>query len=121
LLPATGRALAVGRAASVFGPPGRLCYPAFPALLLRRPVGLLVVDEAHCVSQWGHDFRPDFLSLGNAIDDLGRPPVLALTATATSAVIEDIKTQLHIENAAVVNTGFYRTNLRLNVLPVDGE
>src|SRR5262249_55582024 len=85
------------------------------------PVGLFVVDEAHCVSQWGHDFRPDFLTLRDAIDDLGRPPVLAMTATATPAVIDDIRSRLGIPEADVVHTGFYRPNLQLSVLRVSGE
>src|SRR5262245_8409115 len=114
-------AIAAGRADFVFGTPERLADPAFRELLRRRPVGLFVVDEAHCISQWGHDFRPDFLTLGDAIDDLGRPPVLALTATATPAVIDDVLMRLRIPDAAVVHTGFYRTNLHLSVFPVTGE
>src|SRR6266850_21021 len=62
--------------------------------LLTRNVALFVVDEAHCVSQWGHDFRPDYLTLGSVVKRLGRPPVLALTATATAEVRADIARQL---------------------------
>ena len=73
------------------------------------------------MSQWGHDFRPDFLALGEAIDALGRPAVLALTATATEDVIDDIRRTLRIPDAEIVHTGFYRPNLELGVIPVAGE
>jgi ATP-dependent DNA helicase RecQ len=114
-------AIAAGRADFVFSTPERLANPEFRELVRRRPVGLFVVDEAHCISQWGHDFRPDFLTLAGAIDDLGRPPVLALTATATPAVIRDICARLCIPDAEVVHTGFYRPNLRLSVQYAYGE
>jgi ATP-dependent DNA helicase RecQ len=113
-------AIVDGRADFVFSTPERLADPSFRELLRRRPVGLFVVDEAHCVSQWGHDFRPDFLTLGDAIDDLGRPPVLALTATATPTVINDICSRLCINNADVVHTGFYRPKIHLAVVSVRG-
>jgi ATP-dependent DNA helicase RecQ len=74
-----------------------------------------VVDEAHCVSQWGHDFRPAYLAIRDAIRTLGRPPVLALTATATPDVIADILKQLDIEDALVVNHGIERPNLFFEV------
>jgi ATP-dependent DNA helicase RecQ len=114
-------AIAAGRAAFIFTTPERLADPAFRERIRRRTVGLFVVDEAHCVSQWGHDFRPDFLTLCDVIDDLGRPPVLALTATATPAVIDDILARLRIPDAQVVHTGFYRPNLTLSVVRTYGE
>ena len=83
--------------------------------LLTRKVSLFVVDEAHCVSQWGHDFRPDYLTLGSIIKRLGRPPVLALTATATRAVRDDIVRQLGMTDPLLTVTGFARPNLRLEV------
>jgi ATP-dependent DNA helicase RecQ len=113
--------IAVGRAAIVYTTPERLADPRFRELLKARQVALFVVDEAHCVSQWGHDFRPDYLALGEAIDDLGRPPVMALTATATPDVIADILAQLRMPEAEVVHTGFYRPNLDLHVVPARGE
>jgi ATP-dependent DNA helicase RecQ len=114
-------AIAAGQAAFVFCTPERLADASFRALLRTRPVALFVVDEAHCISQWGHDFRPDFLSLRDAIDDLGRPTVLALTATATPAVIDDIRCRLDICGAKVVHTGFSRPNITLSVLSVSGD
>ena len=83
--------------------------------LLSRRVGLFVVDEAHCVSQWGHDFRPDYLMLGSIVKRLGRPPILALTATATDEVRRDVARQLGMEDPVVTITGFARPNLRFEV------
>src|SRR5206468_886695 len=83
--------------------------------LLSRSVSLFVVDEAHCVSQWGHDFRPDYLMLGSIVKRLGRPPILALTATATDEVRRDIARQLGMDEPVVTITGFARPNLRFEV------
>src|SRR5688572_23974468 len=83
--------------------------------LLTRKVALFIVDEAHCVSQWGHDFRPDYLTLGSVVKRLGRPPVLALTATATQEVRDDIARQLGMKDPLITITGFARPNLRFEV------
>jgi ATP-dependent DNA helicase RecQ len=95
--------------------PERLENPDYLDILKRSGVSLIVVDEAHCVSQWGHDFRPAYLAIRDAIRMLGRPPVLALTATATPDVITDILKQLDIEDALVVNHGIERPNLFFEV------
>jgi ATP-dependent DNA helicase RecQ len=115
-------ALEKNRLEFVYVTPERLAKPEFLDLLHKQErIDLFVVDEAHCVSRWGHDFRPEYLALGGAIDNLGRPPVLALTATATGDVVEDILAQLRIPDAQVVHTGFYRENLDLEVIPVADE
>jgi ATP-dependent DNA helicase RecQ len=95
--------------------PERLATEDFRDTLNRTTIDLVVVDEAHCVSQWGHDFRPAYLEIKDAIRNLGRPPVLALTATATREVIDDVLERLGIPKAHIVNTGVYRDNLQLEV------
>ncbi len=80
-------------------------------------ISLLVVDEAHCIAQWGHDFRPAYLAIGEARRALGNPPVLALTATATEEVKQEILASLHAESAAIVDIGTERTNLFFAVHP----
>ncbi len=115
------RAIAAGSIEFVYTTPERLSDPDFRALLKQIKIDLFVVDEAHCVSQWGHDFRPEYMALGDAINALGKPPVLALTATATPDVVDDILRRLDIVDAEVVHTGFYRPNLKLATIPVKGE
>ena len=80
-------------------------------------VSLLAVDEAHCISEWGHDFRPSYLRMRDVRDRLGAPPTMALTATATPEVRKDIATQLALRNPTVIVTGFDRTNLHYHVIP----
>jgi ATP-dependent DNA helicase RecQ len=105
----------------VFTTPERLADATFVQTLRRTKIDLLVVDEAHCISQWGHDFRPAFLGLGAALHALGDPPLLALTATATPDVIEDIRKQLGRPRMQVVQAALYRPNLRFEVRQVTNE
>jgi ATP-dependent DNA helicase RecQ len=100
----------------VYVTPERLADPAQLETLRGLTLHLFVVDEAHCVSQWGHDFRPAYLGLREAIAALGRPPVMALTATAPPRVVDDIRVQLGLRgDALVVSTGVERENLFLEV------
>jgi ATP-dependent DNA helicase RecQ len=107
-----------GASRIVFCTPERLTNPDFLAVLKAIEISLLVVDEAHCISQWGHDFRPAYLEIGAAVAALDRPPVLALTATATEDVVEDIAHQLGARRINVINTGIYRPNLHYRVQQV---
>jgi ATP-dependent DNA helicase RecQ len=105
----------------VFTTPERLTDPEFLATLRGTTIDFIVIDEAHCISQWGHDFRPSYLALRAAIQELGDPPILALTATATEEVIEDVKQQLGRPRMRVFDTGIYRPNLELQVEHVSGD
>ena len=108
-------AIATGKVDFVFATPERLEDGTFLEALRKVKVDLFVVDEAHCVSQWGHDFRPAFLSLGTAVKALGSPPVLALTATVTDRVLEDVISVLGLREPEIVNLGVYRPNLHYRV------
>lgn len=99
----------------VFTTPEQLARPEVVQALQSRPVGLLVVDEAHCIAQWGFDFRPAFAALHDSVGALGRPTVLALTATATREVIDQIRSTLGIPQAGVVGVDLYRANLEYRV------
>ena len=92
--------------------PERLFAGDFPSLLQRLDVKLFVIDEAHCVSQWGHDFRREYSRLGEVRHLIGAPPTIALTATATDDVRNDIIRQLELTEPRIYITGFDRPNLR---------
>jgi len=104
----------------VYVTPERFQKEEFLDALTGVNVPLLAVDEAHCVSEWGHDFRPDYRRLGEYRERLGSPPVLALTATATKEVQTDILQQLGIPDADIIRSGIERPNLEFEVLPVHG-
>ncbi|MDR5866984.1 RecQ family ATP-dependent DNA helicase [Halomonas koreensis] len=99
----------------------RLKNERFRAFIGRVPISLLVVDEAHCLSEWGHNFRPDYLTLPQVRHELGIPQVLLLTATATPRVVEDMRQHFAIAAEDVTATGFYRPNLDLQVAPAPAE
>jgi ATP-dependent DNA helicase RecQ len=109
------RAVRQGEAEYLFLSPEQLAKDEVVDQLAEARVGLFVVDEAHCVSAWGHDFRPDYLRLGQVIDRLGHPPVVALTATAALPVRRDIVERLRLRDHGEVMTSFDRSNLRLTV------
>jgi ATP-dependent DNA helicase RecQ len=101
--------------------PEQLADPEFLETLRGKTIDLFVIDEAHCVSQWGHDFRPTYLALGEARRVLGSPPLLALTATAPPAVIDDIVRQLDVPDLHIVNTGTFRPNLFYAVIATETD
>ncbi len=109
-----------GEAQIVFCAPERFAAAGFRAALQSRDIGLFVVDEAHCVSEWGHDFRPDYLRLGPVIEALGRPPVMACTATATPRVAEEIAARLGLRDPLIIRRGFDRPNITFDVVALEG-
>jgi ATP-dependent DNA helicase RecQ len=115
------QAIEEGEVEFVFATPERLEDPAFITLLQQHHVDLFVIDEAHCLSEWGHDFRPAFLGLGAAIKSVGAPPVLALTATATDRVLADISRQLGLRDPRTFNLGIFRPNLHYEVRRTPSE
>jgi ATP-dependent DNA helicase RecQ len=96
--------------------PERILSPLFKERLKQMPVQLIVVDEAHCISEWGHDFRPSYRNIQWIRDFAPEIPMMALTATATPDVEEDIITQLKLRNPFVYKQSFYRENLSYEVI-----
>jgi ATP-dependent DNA helicase RecQ len=122
------RAISSGEAKLVLAAPERFASRAFRETLATRQVGLFVVDEAHCVAEWGHDFRPDYLRLHEAIETLthgsaagARPAVMAATATATPKVAEEIAMRLGLRDWVAVRSGFDRPNLSFDVVGLEGK
>ncbi len=112
---AVERAVA-GEVRLLYVSPERFALPRFAAAIARARVGLFVVDEAHCVSQWGHDFRPDYFTLADVARGLGARATIALTATATPRVADDIARRLALRDPVRVTTGFDRPNLSFAVI-----
>ncbi|HJK89531.1 MAG TPA: RecQ family ATP-dependent DNA helicase, partial [Polyangiaceae bacterium LLY-WYZ-15_(1-7)] len=115
------RALRDGEYDLVYVAPEGMANDYTMALLEGLQPQLVAIDEAHCISQWGHDFRPDYLRLGPAIRRLAPRHVLACTATATPIVREDILANLGFDDARVVLRGFARPNLHLEAIPLDSR
>lgn len=105
-----------GRLQFLFIAPERLRVPGFPEMLAKRKPTLIAIDEAHCISQWGHDFRPDYRLLGSYLPMLRPAPVIALTATATGVVQRDICTQLGFDGQASFIHGFRRSNIAIELV-----
>ncbi len=110
-----------GEARIVYCSPERFGSTVFLEAIGRRRIDLLAVDEAHCVSEWGHDFRPDYLRLPQIAERLGRPTVMACTATATEAVAAEIAVRFEMRDPLQVRSGFDRPNLSFDVLRLEGR
>jgi ATP-dependent DNA helicase RecQ len=114
--------LAAGRLAIAYVAPERLAHPGFRALLRRLACPLVAIDEAHCISEWGHDFRPEYLQLGALLAELRPPRVVACTATATPVVRDEILARLGLPpDTPQIVRGFARPNLALRASEVDGK
>jgi ATP-dependent DNA helicase RecQ len=109
--------LRAGRLKLLYIAPERLAGERFVQTLAGRPIALLAIDEAHCISEWGHNFRPEYLKLARLADTLRVGRVLALTATATPEVARDIARAFAIADPDVIRTGFHRPNLELHATP----
>ncbi len=106
----TWERLESGELGYLFLAPEQLANDEVVDRLAAAQVSLLAVDEAHCVSSWGHDFRPDYLRLGEVAERIGRPPILALTATGSRPVREEIVERLRMRDVAILTHGFDRPN-----------
>ncbi|MBP1690166.1 MAG: ATP-dependent helicase, RecQ family [Deltaproteobacteria bacterium] len=113
--------LAAGGPILLMTTPETLGAPELLETLSRTGIGLAAIDEAHCISEWGHDFRPAYLRIGEHLRALGRPPIMALTATATEKVREDISRFLGLDNPVVVSSSPHRSNLAFQVLECVGD
>ncbi|RXH56835.1 ATP-dependent DNA helicase RecQ [Granulicella sibirica] len=100
----------------LFIAPERMRVPGFPEMLAKKKPALIAIDEAHCISAWGHDFRPDYRTLGDYLPSLRPAPIIALTATATPTVQRDIVAQLNLNQPALFIHGFRRENLAIEVV-----
>jgi len=107
--------LRVGRLDLLYVAPERLMLDGFLDMIATMPISLFAIDEAHCVSQWGHDFRPEYVRLGELRGRFPGIPLIALTATADDQTREDVRVRLHIGNAPVFSAGFDRPNIRYTV------
>ena len=110
-----------GEARIVYCSPERFGSTVFCEAIGRRRIDLLAVDEAHCVSEWGHDFRPDYLRLPQIAERLGRPTVMACTATATEAVAAEIAARFQMRDPLQIRSGFDRPNLSFDVVRLEGK
>jgi RecQ family ATP-dependent DNA helicase len=110
-----------GEARIVYCSPERFASEPFLEAIAQRRIDLLAVDEAHCVSEWGHDFRPDYLRLPAIAERLGRPTVMACTATATVAVGREIAARFEMREPLQVRSGFDRPNLSFDIVPLEGK
>ena len=107
-----------GKLQFLFIAPERLRVAGFPEMLAKRKPSLIAIDEAHCISQWGHDFRPDYRMLGQYLPSLRPAPVIALTATATPLVQDDIAEQLGLAHSERFIHGFRRSNIAIEVVEI---
>ncbi len=118
---ASWQAVQDGSARIAYCSPERFGSAAFLNLIGSREIDLLAIDEAHCLSEWGHDFRPDYLRLPQVAERLGRPPVMACTATATPQVTAEIAERMGMNNPAEIHSGFDRPNLSFDTIPLEGK
>ena len=110
-----------GSARIAYCSPERFGSSAFLKLIGSREIDLLAIDEAHCLSEWGHDFRPDYLRLPQVAEKLGRPPIMACTATATPQVASEIAERMGMRDPAQIHSGFDRPNLSFDTISLEGK
>jgi ATP-dependent DNA helicase RecQ len=109
-----------GELALLYVSPERAAQAGFRRMLARTPIALLAIDEAHCVSQWGHDFRPDYMRI-HELREIVETPAIALTATATPMVMDEIEDRLALHAPVIVRSGFDRPNLHFSVQPLRSQ